>query len=67
MRNVLRTEATDQTDGPNLAKVLSNAQADVITGRKPISAWDSAVSAWRKNGGDTIKSEYEKAWSDANS
>jgi putative aldouronate transport system substrate-binding protein len=57
---------TDQSQGQVIAKALLSAQRDVITGRKTLSDWDNAVTAWQKAGGDQIKSEYEQAWAQQN-
>ncbi|WP_157063270.1 extracellular solute-binding protein [Luteipulveratus mongoliensis] len=34
---------------------------DVVLGRKPASALKAAVAAWKKNGGDKVRADYEKA------
>jgi hypothetical protein len=36
-----------------------------LFGRAPISGYDDLVQAWRSNGGDTIRSEYEKTFQQA--
>jgi putative aldouronate transport system substrate-binding protein len=34
----------------------------ILFGRSPVSSLDGLVSSWRSNGGDQIRSEYEKAF-----
>lgn len=53
-------------DGAKLAKDIKFAQNDIVAGRKPLSSWDDAVAAWKKNGGDKIRAEYEEAFAAAN-
>lgn len=58
--------ATDSRDGARLTKKLSDIQADIIQGRKPISAWNDAVATWKRDGGDRIAGEYADAFEIAN-
>jgi putative aldouronate transport system substrate-binding protein len=51
---------TFSRSGAVLAQHLTDAMNDILTGRKPVSSWDSAVSTWRSSGGDKIRAEYEK-------
>lgn len=44
-----------------LSKIIDAAELDIVSGRKPISAWDDVVDQWRKAGGDKIRAEYEAA------
>jgi putative aldouronate transport system substrate-binding protein len=32
---------------------------DIVSGRRPVSDYDQAINAWRSNGGDQIRGEYE--------
>jgi putative aldouronate transport system substrate-binding protein len=57
---------TALTKGVTLDTTMQAVQGDVIQGRKSLSDWDNAVKSWKSGGGDTIRSEYEKAWSEAN-
>ncbi|NUR87202.1 MAG: extracellular solute-binding protein, partial [Nonomuraea sp.] len=53
--------ATDQSQGATLDKKMKDLQADIIQGRKPVSAWDEGVAAWRSGGGDKMRAEYQDA------
>ena len=55
----LFSETYSRTGGV-LAQHLSDAMNDILTGRKSISSWDSAVSQWRSSGGDKMRAEFEK-------
>ncbi|MFC4036607.1 extracellular solute-binding protein [Streptomyces polygonati] len=46
--------------GAVLAQHLSDAANDILTGRKSISSWDTAVGQWRSSGGDKMRAEFEK-------
>lgn len=52
---------TELSKGLTLGKKLQDLRTDIITGRKSLSEWDSAVSEWRSGGGDKIKQEYADA------
>jgi putative aldouronate transport system substrate-binding protein len=58
---------TNATKGAAAVKKLGDVQADIIQGRKKVSDWAGAVSTWRKEGGDAMRSEYEEAYAKANS
>ncbi|MER6509868.1 extracellular solute-binding protein [Nonomuraea sp. NPDC001636] len=53
--------ATDQSQGATLDKRMRDLQADIIQGRKPVSAWDEGVAAWKSGGGDKTRAEYQDA------
>lgn len=59
---------TNSSKGASLNTVLYGAtgnngvQGDVIQGRKSLKDWDNAVKDWQNNGGNQIRSEYEKAY-----
>ncbi|MGW8567067.1 extracellular solute-binding protein [Isoptericola sp. NPDC055881] len=55
---------TDSRKGGQIGERLGSVEADILAGRKPVSAWKPAVAAWRKGGGDTIRTEYEAALAD---
>lgn len=57
---------TDQNDGPTLDQPIDALITDMAVGRKTLADWDDAVAAWRRNGGDKIRGEYEKSFADAN-
>lgn len=46
--------------GSAIAKDLTNGVNDVMVGRRPTSDIPAIVSAWRSNGGDKIRAEYQK-------
>lgn len=52
---------TYSTTNSTLDTNFALATDDIIQGRKPISALDGAIKAWRSGGGDKIRSEYEDA------
>lgn len=52
---------TDAKQGSQLSKKLNDLRDEIIQGRKKLPDWDAEIAAWRKNGGDTIRAEYEKA------
>lgn len=56
---------TNDRNGANIEKPLADARDAIIQGRRPLSDWSKAVDDWRKAGGDTIRSEYERAYADA--
>ena len=41
---------------------MTDAQNEIITGRKPLSTWKDAVRDWKQKGGDNIRSEYEESF-----
>ncbi|MFL6143963.1 MAG: hypothetical protein ACJ72N_19130 [Labedaea sp.] len=45
-----------------LGQIINDAQADIVSGRKPVSAWDDAVKSWKQTGGDKVKAEFEEAF-----
>lgn len=47
--------------GNQLNAMLGSVQADVIFGRKPLSAIDDAYQDWRSQGGDKIAQEYAES------
>lgn len=52
---------TDRRKGPQINEALDDVAEDIITGRKPISAWAPAVKKWKTDGGDQIAEEFTKA------
>lgn len=46
--------------GAVLAQHVADAANDILTGRKSLSSWDSAVAQWRSAGGDRIRAEFER-------
>jgi putative aldouronate transport system substrate-binding protein len=58
--------STDLTKGAAINKKITDLQLGILQGRKPLSAWDDGVKAWRDGGGDQIRAEYEQAYAAAN-
>ena len=54
---------TAATKGATAGTNLTNALSDIIQGRRKLSEWDSVVATWRKEAGDAMRGEYEKAYS----
>ncbi|MFF9363816.1 extracellular solute-binding protein [Streptomyces griseoluteus] len=46
---------------PVLKQLIDDLMIAVVTGRKPISALAEARRAWKSQGGDQMRAEYEKA------
>ncbi|WP_338702505.1 extracellular solute-binding protein [Streptomyces sp. Q6] len=45
----------------SLYTIHVDGMKDFVTGRKPLSAYDSWVKKWRNAGGDTCRAEFEQA------
>jgi putative aldouronate transport system substrate-binding protein len=56
---------TDGSKGIVLRTAFLDGLSDILFGRAPISGYADLVQNWRSNGGDTIRSEYEKAFQQA--
>jgi putative aldouronate transport system substrate-binding protein len=56
---------TQSRKGNQINQALSDLESDIIQGRKKVSAWADAVKTWKKNGGDKIRDEYQKALAEA--
>lgn len=54
--------ATNSAKGTTLDIAMLNTQKEILKGNQPISAWDDAVANWKSQGGNSITSEYEKAF-----
>jgi putative aldouronate transport system substrate-binding protein len=50
---------TNSAKAAKLASDLQQAKTDIVSGRRPVSSWSEAVSAWRTAGGDQVRQEYE--------
>ncbi|MBV9581060.1 MAG: extracellular solute-binding protein [Chloroflexi bacterium] len=57
---------TDSSKGITLRNTFIDKMNDILFGRAPVSGFDALVAEWRANGGDTIRSEYEQAFQQAN-
>lgn len=53
---------TYSRSGAALKKTMDSLVRDVLQGRQSLAAWDEGVTTWRKNGGDTIRSEFQSAF-----
>lgn len=53
---------TELSKGATLTKNLDNLILDIVSGRKPVSAWDDGMASWKSGGGETIRKEYEVAF-----
>lgn len=51
--------STQVSRGAGLTKNVNTALQDIISGRKPLSAWAEVVQQWRADGGDAMRGEYE--------
>lgn len=52
---------TDSRKGGQIGKAIGDVESDILQGRQPVSAWDDAVAAWKADGGDAIRDEYQQA------
>ncbi|MBV9600962.1 MAG: hypothetical protein JOZ87_29455 [Chloroflexi bacterium] len=57
--------ATNQKQGFLIQTQLADGLIDIITGRRPMTDYDQLVSTWRSAGGDTIRSEFQQAYAEA--
>ena len=49
--------------GSALSKILNSAVSEIVRGNKPVTDWSGVVSNWRQSGGDTMRGEFEAAYS----
>jgi putative aldouronate transport system substrate-binding protein len=56
--------ASQLKSGAAIQKKTHDVMTDIITARKPLSAWDDAVKQW-KSGGDAMRQEHEAAFSES--
>jgi putative aldouronate transport system substrate-binding protein len=54
--------ATDASKGAILRTTFNDSLAELLFGKRPVSALDDLVKDWRTNGGDRIRGEYEQAF-----
>ena len=57
--------ATDASKGITLRTTFIDRMNDILFGRQPVSTLDEIVKEWCIDGGDTIRSEYERAFQEA--
>jgi putative aldouronate transport system substrate-binding protein len=58
---------TNATKSGLLQTALDDTRKGIMQGRVPLSDWDGVMKQWRKDAGDQIRAEYEKAWEEAQS
>ncbi|MDF2443008.1 MAG: putative aldouronate transport system substrate-binding protein, partial [Subtercola sp.] len=51
--------------GATLAKIVSDAQTEILLGHQPASSWPTVVKQWQAAGGDAMTAEYSKAYAEA--
>jgi ABC-type sugar transport system, periplasmic component len=54
---------TDAQKGQTIAQPVTDAVTNYIAGRGTLDAVKAAIKTWKTSGGDTIRSEYQKALS----
>lgn len=57
--------ATNQKQGFLLQTRVADGLIDIVAGRRPMSDYDQLIGDWRAAGGDSIRSEFEKAYAAA--
>ena len=57
--------AMNQKLGFSIQTQLADGLIDIIAGRPPMADYDQLVSAWRSGGGDTVRSQFERAYAEA--
>lgn len=50
---------TEPPQYASIGQAVKDTMADVRLGRKPVSAYTDAVAAWRKQGGDALRTFYD--------
>jgi putative aldouronate transport system substrate-binding protein len=45
----------------SLTQAVNDGVSDIVQGRRPLTDLDGIVGAWRSNGGETIRQEYQSA------
>lgn len=53
---------TRSRNGVTLDKALNDGINDIVTGRQPMSSWETVVKKWRDDGGDKMAEEYAKEY-----
>jgi putative aldouronate transport system substrate-binding protein len=59
----LYSETNSQRGGAINGRI-DDLTGDILQGRKPVSDWAAGVAAWKADGGDRIRDEFEQALSD---
>ncbi len=55
--------ATQSAEGISWTKRLEDTRAQIVQGRKPLTAWQETITEWQRTVGDSIGTEYEDALS----
>lgn len=53
---------TVQDKGANLSTMINDQVSAIISGRAPMSSFSSLVRSWRSEGGEQMRTEYQKAY-----
>jgi len=53
---------TDRSKGGLLLQNLTDALGPIVAGTSPLGDLDQVITDWRKNGGDQMRTEYERAY-----
>ena len=56
---------TNGAKGNLLLQNYTDALAEIVVGRNPLTGLDQIVSDWRANGGNQMRSEFERAYAEA--
>jgi putative aldouronate transport system substrate-binding protein len=56
---------TNGAKGNVLLQGYTDALAEIVVARTPLSGFDQIVSDWRTNGGNQMRAEFERAYADA--
>lgn len=56
---------TDGSRGISLKNAFTDRINEILFGKQPVSVFDEIVKEWRANGGDAIRTEYERAFAAA--
>ncbi|HEX4212588.1 MAG TPA: hypothetical protein VIA06_04575 [Candidatus Dormibacteraeota bacterium] len=54
---------TDVSQGAALDQMIQDNYNNVLVGRQPLSSLDDMISSWKSQGGEQIRTEYQKALS----
>jgi putative aldouronate transport system substrate-binding protein len=52
---------TNAAKSAELEQLLADRRVAIVTGREPLTAWDTALRDWKSRGGDQVRKEYEDA------
>ena len=57
---------TEAAKGTQLSTKAEETRADIVLGRKPLSAWKDFLAGWKSGGGDKIRAEYQDGFQQPN-